>query len=103
MTKEDASRIQSTQAKSGGDTSKGGFAARAQSAGDRNTNTSSTGQTGDNPGSGGQGLKSIFGNAPSGGVGAERTEIGLQRCRAMSAAELAPQMENEIRLCVTES
>ncbi|KAL2188976.1 hypothetical protein L209DRAFT_752135 [Thermothelomyces heterothallicus CBS 203.75] len=35
MTKSDSSRIQSSQAKSGGDMSSGGFAARAQSAGDR--------------------------------------------------------------------
>jgi hypothetical protein len=56
MTKDDASRIQSTQvtltieltisistncsqAKSGGDMSSGGFAARAQGAGDKNANT----------------------------------------------------------------
>ncbi|KAI4641450.1 uncharacterized protein J4E79_011657 [Alternaria viburni] len=38
MTKEDAGRIQSTQAKSGGDMSSGGFAARAQGAGDKNAN-----------------------------------------------------------------
>ncbi|KAI4673853.1 uncharacterized protein J4E84_010850 [Alternaria hordeiaustralica] len=38
MTQGDASRIQSGQAKSGGDISSGGFAARAQSAGDRNAN-----------------------------------------------------------------
>ncbi|PLB47561.1 hypothetical protein P170DRAFT_437393 [Aspergillus steynii IBT 23096] len=35
MTQSDASRIQSSQAKGGGDMSSGGFAARAQSAGDR--------------------------------------------------------------------
>uniref|UniRef100_A0A093UMD5 Uncharacterized protein n=1 Tax=Talaromyces marneffei PM1 TaxID=1077442 RepID=A0A093UMD5_TALMA len=34
MTKSDASRIQSSQARSGGDMSSKGFAARAQSAGD---------------------------------------------------------------------
>ncbi|KAH6880463.1 hypothetical protein B0T10DRAFT_565682 [Thelonectria olida] len=34
MTKADSSRIQSSQQKSGGDMSSGGFAARAQSAGD---------------------------------------------------------------------
>ncbi|KAL1792462.1 hypothetical protein ACET3X_008969 [Alternaria dauci] len=39
MGKSDTSRIQSTQAKSGGDMSSGGFAARAQGAGDRNANT----------------------------------------------------------------
>ncbi|KAH7312711.1 hypothetical protein B0I35DRAFT_437571 [Stachybotrys elegans] len=38
MTSQDASRIQSSQAKSGGDMSSGGFAARAQSAGARNEN-----------------------------------------------------------------
>ncbi|OIW24976.1 hypothetical protein CONLIGDRAFT_77103 [Coniochaeta ligniaria NRRL 30616] len=35
MTKSDSSRVQSSQAKSGGDISSGGFAARAQAAGDR--------------------------------------------------------------------
>ncbi|KAI0906399.1 hypothetical protein F4824DRAFT_106839 [Ustulina deusta] len=39
MTPSDASRIQSGQARSGGDMSSGGFAARAQSAGARNENT----------------------------------------------------------------
>ncbi|KAJ4993145.1 hypothetical protein SVAN01_01497 [Stagonosporopsis vannaccii] len=38
MTSSDASRIQSTQARGGKDMSSGGFAARAQSAGDRNAN-----------------------------------------------------------------
>ncbi|KAL2880544.1 hypothetical protein SGCOL_004266 [Colletotrichum sp. CLE4] len=38
MTKEAASTIQSTQAKGGKDMSSGGFAARAQGAGDRNAN-----------------------------------------------------------------
>ncbi|KAI4943335.1 hypothetical protein J4E91_009534 [Alternaria rosae] len=38
MGQSDASRIQSANAKSGGDMSSGGFAARAQSAGDRNAN-----------------------------------------------------------------
>ncbi|KAF9638007.1 hypothetical protein BFW01_g8904 [Lasiodiplodia theobromae] len=37
MTNQDSSRVQSTQAKGGGDISSGGFAARAKSAGDRNT------------------------------------------------------------------
>ncbi|KAF2710729.1 hypothetical protein K504DRAFT_500673 [Pleomassaria siparia CBS 279.74] len=36
MTKEDAGRIQSSQAKGGKDTGKGSFAAIAQSAGDKN-------------------------------------------------------------------
>ncbi|ATZ49521.1 hypothetical protein BCIN_04g06580 [Botrytis cinerea B05.10] len=39
MTKDDASRIQSTQAQGGKDMSSSGFAARAQGAGDRNANT----------------------------------------------------------------
>jgi len=51
MTKEDASRIQSSQAQGGKDMSSSGFASRAQSAGDRNTNAAA-GQT--NSGSGGQ-------------------------------------------------
>ncbi|TGO67695.1 hypothetical protein BOTNAR_0037g00320 [Botryotinia narcissicola] len=38
MTKDDASRIQSTQAQGGKDMSSSGFAARAQGAGDRNAN-----------------------------------------------------------------
>ncbi|KAI1121093.1 hypothetical protein F5Y10DRAFT_272438 [Nemania abortiva] len=62
MTPADASRIQSGQARSGGDMSSGGFAARAQSAGARNENTgySSYGhQTGNNQGGGN--------NASSGG------------------------------------
>ncbi|KAJ2975958.1 hypothetical protein NUW58_g8210 [Xylaria curta] len=39
MTPSDASRIQSAQARSGGNMSSGGFAARAQAAGARNENT----------------------------------------------------------------
>ncbi|KAI0403187.1 hypothetical protein F4802DRAFT_599330 [Xylaria palmicola] len=39
MTPADASRIQSAQARGGGDMSSSGFAARAQSAGDRNANS----------------------------------------------------------------
>ncbi|CAL5872473.1 uncharacterized protein PFLUO_LOCUS6737 [Penicillium psychrofluorescens] len=52
MFKSDASRIQSSQAKSGGDMSSGGFASRAQAAGDRDANTSSgsSGQQGGNTG-----------------------------------------------------
>lgn len=38
MTQGDASRVQSTQATGGKDMSSGGFAARAQSAGDKNAN-----------------------------------------------------------------
>ncbi|QSZ31921.1 hypothetical protein DSL72_001490 [Monilinia vaccinii-corymbosi] len=41
MTKEDSSRIQSSQAKGGNDMSSTGFAARAQAAGDRADNASS--------------------------------------------------------------
>lgn len=52
-TQSDASRIQSTQAKSGQDTGKSSFASRAQSAGDRNTNQSGGGGGGANT-SGGQ-------------------------------------------------
>ncbi|KAI0005247.1 hypothetical protein F4779DRAFT_52334 [Xylariaceae sp. FL0662B] len=55
MSKSDASRIQSSQAKSGGDMTSGGFAARAQSAGDRNQNASaSAGQQNVGSGTGGQ-------------------------------------------------
>jgi hypothetical protein len=43
MSKSDSSRIQSTQATGGHDTGKGSFPSRAQSAGDRNTNTGTTG------------------------------------------------------------
>ncbi|KAF2117996.1 hypothetical protein BDV96DRAFT_644329 [Lophiotrema nucula] len=43
MTKSDASRIQSTQATSGKDTGAGSFAARAQSAGDKNANSGQQG------------------------------------------------------------
>ncbi|OHE90543.1 hypothetical protein CORC01_14167 [Colletotrichum orchidophilum] len=52
MTKEDASRIQGSQAKAGNDMSSGGFAARAQGAGDRNTNAGVGAQ---GQGQGGQG------------------------------------------------
>ncbi|KAG6033453.1 hypothetical protein E4U40_005312 [Claviceps sp. LM458 group G5] len=46
MTQEDASRIQSSQAKNGGDMSSGGFAARAQSGAAANANAQgNTGQT----------------------------------------------------------
>ncbi|KJK86982.1 hypothetical protein H633G_09164 [Metarhizium anisopliae BRIP 53284] len=43
MTKSDSSRIQSSQAKGGNDMSSGGFAARAQSAGDRHDNNQHSG------------------------------------------------------------
>ncbi|KAJ9624439.1 hypothetical protein H2203_005174 [Taxawa tesnikishii (nom. ined.)] len=39
MTQTDAARIQSAQARGGGDMSSKGFAARAQAAGDRNAST----------------------------------------------------------------
>ncbi|KAI9733433.1 MAG: hypothetical protein M1834_003517 [Cirrosporium novae-zelandiae] len=52
MSQSDASRIQSTQAKGGGDMSSKGFAAHAQSAGDRNANTGSAGSGGTTSGSG---------------------------------------------------
>ncbi|KAG5919296.1 hypothetical protein E4U42_006560 [Claviceps africana] len=54
MSKSDAGRVQSTQAKSGADVGAGTFAARAQSAGDRNANAqgSGSGNTGGQSGSG---------------------------------------------------
>ncbi|RFU25212.1 hypothetical protein B7463_g11126, partial [Scytalidium lignicola] len=45
MDKSASERIQSSQAKSGGDMSSAGFAARAQSAGDRWSNTSGGGNS----------------------------------------------------------
>ncbi|KAG6087409.1 hypothetical protein E4U15_007897 [Claviceps sp. LM218 group G6] len=46
MTQQDAARVQSSQAKNGGDMSSGGFAARAQSAGAHNANAQGqSGQT----------------------------------------------------------
>ncbi|KAK1459585.1 hypothetical protein CMEL01_02584 [Colletotrichum melonis] len=56
MTKDDASRIQSSQNKGGKDMSSGGFAARAQGAGDRNANAGvgGQGQGGAGAGQGGQ-------------------------------------------------
>ncbi|RCI05022.1 hypothetical protein CU098_012850 [Rhizopus stolonifer] len=44
ITKQDASRIQSSQAKTGKDTGKGSFSSRAQSAADRNANTNTQSQ-----------------------------------------------------------
>lgn len=44
MTKDDASRIQSSQAKNNRDTGKNSFAARAQSAADKRESASSGGQ-----------------------------------------------------------
>ncbi|KAL8727125.1 MAG: hypothetical protein Q9166_006258 [cf. Caloplaca sp. 2 TL-2023] len=59
MTKEDAQRIQSTQATGGKDTGTGSFAARAQSVGDKNTNTGGqtqgSGQSGQGQGQSGSG------------------------------------------------
>ncbi|KXH52982.1 hypothetical protein CSAL01_13584 [Colletotrichum salicis] len=55
VTKDDASRIQSSQAKGGKDMSSGGFAARAQGAGDRNANAGLSGQCGRQGQGGGQG------------------------------------------------
>ncbi|KAF8541082.1 hypothetical protein BDD12DRAFT_879487 [Trichophaea hybrida] len=46
MTKTDASRIQRTQTKAGHDTSSNSFAARSQSAGDRNANAGYGGRSG---------------------------------------------------------
>ncbi|KAK5459557.1 hypothetical protein LTS15_003686 [Exophiala xenobiotica] len=46
MTKSDAARIQSSQAKSGGDMSSSGFPARAQGAGDRNANANASNNSG---------------------------------------------------------
>lgn len=59
MTKEDASRIQSGTAKNGGDMSSGGWAAKAQSLGDRNDNASGNGNGGTKPegGAGADGKK----------------------------------------------
>ncbi|KAK2013662.1 hypothetical protein LZ32DRAFT_657751 [Colletotrichum eremochloae] len=54
MTKEDASRIQSTQAQGGKDMSPGGFAARAQGAADRNANANAGGGVQQQGGQGGQ-------------------------------------------------
>ncbi|KAI1351212.1 hypothetical protein F5Y01DRAFT_325549 [Xylaria sp. FL0043] len=48
MTSSDASRIQASQARGGGDMSSGGFAARAQSAGARNDNAQTGAQGGGN-------------------------------------------------------
>ncbi|KAK4697869.1 hypothetical protein P7C71_g268, partial [Lecanoromycetidae sp. Uapishka_2] len=50
MSKSDASRIQSSQATGGKDTGAGSFAARAQSAGDKNTNASKGGEGGSSKG-----------------------------------------------------
>ncbi|KHN98481.1 Seed maturation protein [Metarhizium album ARSEF 1941] len=52
MTKSDAARVQSSQAKNGGDMSSAGFAARAQAAGDRNESHGNASGHGKNSGSG---------------------------------------------------
>ncbi|KAE8418958.1 hypothetical protein BDV36DRAFT_252709 [Aspergillus pseudocaelatus] len=49
MSKEDASRIQSGQARGGHDMSSGGFASRAQAAANRNANVASQAQTQSKP------------------------------------------------------
>ncbi|KAL0941163.1 uncharacterized protein CTRU02_203926 [Colletotrichum truncatum] len=55
MSQGDKSRIQSSQDKSGKDMSSGGFAARAQSAADKNVNAGLGGQQSGQSGQGGQG------------------------------------------------
>ncbi|KAG6016778.1 hypothetical protein E4U54_000461 [Claviceps lovelessii] len=60
MSKSDAARIQSTQAKAGKDTSAGSFPARAQSAADRHNNAQGAG-------SGNSGGQSNSGNNNNGG------------------------------------
>ncbi|KAK4704230.1 hypothetical protein P7C70_g1986, partial [Phenoliferia sp. Uapishka_3] len=65
MTQSDASRIQSSQAKSGGDMSSSGFAGRAQSAGDRNNASTQAG------GGGTDGGEAIAGAGGNQGAGAQ--------------------------------
>ncbi|PYI12558.1 hypothetical protein BO78DRAFT_412761 [Aspergillus sclerotiicarbonarius CBS 121057] len=70
MTKSDSERIQSSQAKSGGDMSSGGFASRAQAAGDRWAGQQSTGTGGgyNQPsGTGGTGSGSYQGSGSGSG------------------------------------
>ncbi|KAL1874304.1 hypothetical protein Daus18300_003668 [Diaporthe australafricana] len=55
MSSSDASRIQSTQARSGGDMSSGGFAARAQSGAANNTNSGGRQNQGSQGSTGGAG------------------------------------------------
>ncbi|CZT51909.1 uncharacterized protein RSE6_13133 [Rhynchosporium secalis] len=62
MSKQDAARVQSTQAKGDKDMSSNGFAARAQSAGDKNANASGGGAGGNHNAGGGQ----AGGNAQAG-------------------------------------
>ncbi|MCJ1449731.1 hypothetical protein MMC28_000059 [Mycoblastus sanguinarius] len=64
MTQSDAARIQSTQATSGKNTGTGSFAARAQSAGDKNTNSSSSKGSATGNGQGGG-----YGGGKAGGSG----------------------------------
>ncbi|GAM88642.1 hypothetical protein ANO11243_066760 [Dothideomycetidae sp. 11243] len=71
MSQSDASRVQSTQAKSGGDMSSSGFAARAQGAGDRNANQSGgAGGGGHTSANSGGGAKSSGGGGGGGNAGA---------------------------------
>ncbi|TVY88293.1 hypothetical protein LAWI1_G003979 [Lachnellula willkommii] len=58
MTKDASQRIQSSQAKNGGDMSGRGFASRAQSAGDKHANSSNSAA-----GAGGFGSNTSAGNA----------------------------------------
>ncbi|EAA29480.1 hypothetical protein GE21DRAFT_5193 [Neurospora crassa] len=66
MTKSDSSRIQSSQAKGGGDMSSGGFAARAQSAGDRWSSSQTSGGSGFSSGTSGSNQSSTGSGASSG-------------------------------------
>ncbi|OJJ97560.1 hypothetical protein ASPACDRAFT_123473 [Aspergillus aculeatus ATCC 16872] len=67
MSKSDSSRIQSTQAKGGDDMSSGGFAARAQAAGDRSTSTN-TGTAYSSSGSAQQGITGSGGGSQQSGA-----------------------------------
>ncbi|KAH8774046.1 hypothetical protein BGZ57DRAFT_928428 [Hyaloscypha finlandica] len=66
MTKGDASRIQAGQAKAGGEMCSNGFSARAQSAGDRNSNVN-VGTTKSSSGFGNAGIGGGQSGAGSGG------------------------------------
>ncbi|KAH0556867.1 hypothetical protein GP486_005346 [Trichoglossum hirsutum] len=69
-TKSDAARIQSTQAKAGGDMTSGGFAARAQAAADRNANAAGSGNSrgGSSTGGSGGSKQGSSGGSKSGSV-----------------------------------
>ncbi|KAJ5094466.1 hypothetical protein N7456_010327 [Penicillium angulare] len=69
MSKSDAARIQSGQAKSGGDMSSGGFAARAQGAADRHAHAAQGSQPSNN--SGGNAGAGKGGSAGSSNTGAQ--------------------------------